>query len=506
MKSSLGSRLRAHLSFLRRTDGSVTEKTLRSGVWVGMSNAVLRVLEFARSIVLARLLFPEDFGLMGIVLVVLQGLETFSQTGFAAAIIHRKENVREALDVTWSFGILRGVALGAIALAAAGPAARFYDEPALEAMIRVIAVVFLIRGFLNSHAITLQKDLDFGPLMIYRTASTFIGIVVVVVLAFILRNVWALVIGEIVIAVLETASTYLVTRLRPRFSLSLRMLGELFRYGKFITGFAIALYLTTNLDNALVGKVLGMAALGYYVLAYRLANLPATHITAVVSRVMFPAYSKFQTDPEALQRAYLKVLRLVASVTIPAAVGLALVAPELTRTVYGEKWLPMVGALQVLCLFGALRSVGATTGPVFNAVGKPHVGFYLISAKLVLIVALIYPLTVRYGIVGTSWAVTGPMVLENAVLWLLLSRQLGCPVATILRALLPAAAASGLMALAVYGLRVALGESTGQALLLLILSLSGAAAYAVLLRLLDRGVYQEVRHHFRTIFPGRSAG
>ena len=495
----MASRLKGLLSFLRRTDGSIAVKTLRSGVWVSTANAVLRVLEFARSIVLARLLFPEDFGLMGIVLFVIQGLEVFSETGFAAAIIHRRESVKQSVDVAWTFGILRGFALGAIAFFAAGPAARFYGEPTLEPMIQVIALVFVVRGVRNAHVITLQKELDFGPLMIYRTGATLLGIVVVVVLAFIMRNVWALVIGEIVTTLLETASTYLVARKRPRFSLAGRVLGDLFRYGKFITGFAIVNYLTMNLDNALVGKVLGMGALGYYVLAYRLANLPATHITAVVSRVLFPTYSKFQSDPDSLRSAYLKVLRIVGTVTLPTAAGVALVAPELTLTVYGEKWLPMVAALQVLCLFGAVRSVAATTGPVFNAVGKPQIGFYLISCKFLLILALLYPLSVRFGIVGTAWAVTGPMVLENVALWMLLSRTLRCSTFEILRNLGPSALATMMMALVVYGLRAVLADLSAP-LLLLTAASAGAATYALAILALDRALFRDLKQRLSIIF------
>ena len=175
------------------------------------------------------------------------------------------------------------------------------------------------------------------------------------------------------------------------------------------------MFLLAQGDNAFVGKVLGMEALGYYVLAFSLANLPVNAIADLTTKIMFPAYSKIQTDMRALQGAYLKVLKVLVIVRDPSALGIAIFAPEIIKIVYGEKWLPAIGALQVLCGFAAVRSLSSTINPILSAVGYPNIVFYINTARLISMAALIYPLTHKYGIVGTSYAVFIPIFIEYII-------------------------------------------------------------------------------------------
>jgi len=438
------------ISFLNQTEGSLKHKIIRSGFWVVISNTFVRILEFIRSIFLARLLSPEIFGLWGIVNFIRQGIEIFTQTGFGAALIHRQEKVREAADVAWTLNIGRGFILSILCFLAAPFVAQFYNRPILEILLKIVSLSFIIKGFRNINVILLQKELDFKKIAILEQITAFLGIIITIILAYILRNVWALVWGTMAFFTLDCILSYIIQPLKPKFYFEEKLTKEIFRYGIFITGSGIVIFLTTELDNALVGKVLGMEALGYYVLAYTLANLPATQITHVVSRVMFPAYSQVQNDLEKLKTLYLKTLKLVATFAVPAAAGLFVLAPEIIKVVYGERWAPAIPALRVLCIFGMIRAIGATNGPLFNAIGKPNIIFYTTSLKLASILLIIYPLTKLYGIIGTALAVTIPMVVLTLVNWSILSYQIRLKKILLLKAITPSAICSFIMATLVY--------------------------------------------------------
>ena len=183
------------------------------------------------------------------------------------------------------------------------------------------------------------------------------------------------------------------------------MLYSFFGFGKWILGSSILVFFITQGDDIFVGKLLGVTALGFYQMAYRISNIPATEITHVISQVTFPAYSKLQDNLPRLQEAYVKVIQLTALLSFPIAAFIFVLAPDLTRIFLGEKWMPMVPVMMVLVLWGAIRSMGATMGPVFQAVGKPEILTKMLAIALILLAILIYPLSMRWGILGTSLAV-----------------------------------------------------------------------------------------------------
>jgi O-antigen/teichoic acid export membrane protein len=162
----------------------------------------------------------------------------------------------------------------------------------------------------------------------------------------------------------------------------------------------------TNGDDALVGKLLGVAALGLYQMAYNISNLPATEITHVISQIAFPVYSKLQDNLPKLRKVYLKTLQLITAVSLPLSFLIFLLAPELTKVFLGSKWLAMVPAMQILCILGAIRSIAAASGPVFLAVGRPDIEAKLPMGQLALLAVLIYPLTKRWGITGAAASIS----------------------------------------------------------------------------------------------------
>ncbi len=383
----------------------LSHRVIKGGFWVFSIRLVQQLLGFARLIILARILAPQDFGLFGIALLAMSLLETFSQTGFNAALVQKKQDIKSYLDTAWTVQLVRGIVLAAIAFAIAPYVAAFFDTPAAKPILQVIALSELIRGFANIGVVYFQKELKFHKQFIYSLSGTLADMGVAISAAFFLRSVWALVFGLLAGNLVRLIVSYFVHPYRPKPNFNLQQFKDLSGFGRWVLGSSILIFLVTHGDDALVGKVLGVTALGFYQLAYRLSNMPATEITHVISQVTFPAYSKLQDNLPKLREAYLKVLQLTAFLSFPLAGLIFVLTPDFTMIFLGEKWMSIVPAMQALVFAGLARSIAATTGPVFLAVGKPKIETQWQIVRLLILAALIWPLTIVWGIVGSSIAV-----------------------------------------------------------------------------------------------------
>lgn len=385
---------------------TLSQRVVRGGVWVFALRITNRLLGLARTIVLARVLAPSDFGLMGIALLAISTLKSFSQTGFQAALIQKKEDIKDYLDTAWTVSALRGLFLFVILYLAAPYIALFFDTPAATPLMRVIGISVLLNGLTNIAVVYFQKELEFNKQFVYSLSGTLADVIVAIPAALLLRNVWALVFGLLAGNFVRFIMSYLVHSFRPSFKLDWEKSKELLNFGKYIFAQSIVLFLLRQGDDAFVGRVLGTTALGFYRLAYRFSNMAATEITHVVSQVTIPAYSKLQDEADKLRRALTETLRFIALISIPLASGIFILAPEFTRAFLGEKWMPMVPAMQVMCLFGAMRSVGATFGPVYRAIARVDIPLKISVTQLVFLATIIYPLSSYWKVLGTAIAIT----------------------------------------------------------------------------------------------------
>ena len=404
--------------------------------WVILITIFTRTLGFVSQIVLARLLAPADFGLLAIGLLAINSMGLLRDLGFGAALIYKKDDPDHSAANT-AFILLPIVAsvLFVLAYLSAPYVALFFDNAAVEPIVRVLALTFVISSFGTVPSMLLEKELEFKKKVLPETVPVAGYACVTIWLALHGYGVWSLVYGQIVSAVLMAVLIWVVSDWRPTFKFDSGVARELFGYGKHILGASVVIFLITNIDDAIVGRMLGMEALGFYTLAYTISNLPATQITHLVGRVMFPAYSKLQDDRDALRRAYLKTLKYVSMLSIPAAFGIFVIAPDFVSVVLGEKWMPAVPAVQVLCFYGLLRSLGATTGPVIQAVGKPKVISTITLTKFIILILIIYPLTMKYGIFGTALATTLPAIFSVSLFILCVSKIIGEKFITVIKTL-----------------------------------------------------------------------
>ena len=391
---------------------SLKKKALESGFWVFALQLVSRGIRFIRTIVLARLLSPNDFGLMGIAFLVLSALETFSQTGFNRALIQKKKKIEGYLDTAWTVQFLRGLILFLILFLTAPIAADFFHQPAAVLLIRIISFSELFKGLTNVRVVYFQKRLEFQKQFIYQLSGDIFDFVVVIFLVFISPHAWILAFGLAAGDFVRMVVSYIIDPYRPLLAFGQGQFREMFAFGKFIFAQSIILFFITRGDEVLVGRLLGATVLGLYQMGYNLANIGATEITHVVSQVSFPLYSHLQDNQRRLKRVLVKTLNLTTFFTLPVSGGIFVLAPEFTHLFLGEKWMGMVMAMMIICLFGALRSIGAAFGPVYQALARVDIPLKISSWQLAFLVIFIYPMTSYWGIEGTAVAITLSMVLS----------------------------------------------------------------------------------------------
>jgi O-antigen/teichoic acid export membrane protein len=447
--------MRRMASFLGESEGRLTTRVIRSGMWISVSHGLNSVLEVVRQAILGRLLGPEAFGILGICLVFTRGLELFTELGIGPALIHRQTDIEKATQTAFTMRLFRGVGLTLVTWPIAVGAALWYQKPELRELLFALSFLFTISALVNPNTILLSKQLDFRRLTILDITVTLGGTITVISAAFAFRSVWALVAGNVVSALVRVGMSYVLLPGRPTLRFDKAIAKELIQYGRYITGFTL-LQFVFEFDKLLVSKLLGFRAAGFYELAFRLANLPATHIQRVAATVFFPAYSSLQNDKAKLAIAYLTVMRVVGGLAIPAAIGLSVLAPDVMRVVWGPSWIPAGASLRLLALYGLARSIAGITGNLHNAVGKPQMSFYLTVGKLVVTAIAIYPMTIWWGIEGTAIAVSVPQLLMMIGGLFVAQRQVGIDLRTTLGALSRILIASTVMAAVVGGVRAML--------------------------------------------------
>lgn len=389
------------------------KRVARSGAWLFGMRLVHQILYLGRLIILARLLAPKDFGLMGIALLTMMTLETFSQTGFEQALIQKKKHTEDYLDTAWTVLVIRGIILFVIILLIAPLVAKFFETSAAKGVVQAIGLAILIQAFTNVGVVYFQKELEFHKQFIYITAGTATDFVVAVTAAILMKSVWALLFGLLAGKSVQLILSYIIHPYRPKISKDFHKARELFGFGKWVLGSTVLAFLITQGDDLLVGKILGATMLGFYQMAYKLSNTPATEITFIINKVTLPAYSKLQEDISKIKEAYLKVLQFVSFLIFPLAFLIFALSPDFTRIFLGEKWMPMVPAMQILVFSGLLRSLVATTTPVFFGVGKPKIDTKWQLVRFFTLAALIYPFIIKKGIIGVSYVVLISLIISG---------------------------------------------------------------------------------------------
>ncbi|MFB3917197.1 MAG: MOP flippase family protein [Terriglobales bacterium] len=461
-----------------------------SGVkWNFASQAGRQVTQLLTTIVLARLLVPADFGLLGMATVVIGFVDLFKDLGTSAAVIQGKEVSDELLSsVFWAnaaFGIL-----GTLALVAAAPlAAMYYHEPRVTAVLRILALSFAVSGISILQQALFERKLAFRILAKVEIAGVVCGAVVGIGSAVWGAGVWALVAQTLATVTVITILLWYFSQWRPRLLFHWQEIRSISSYSLNLAGFNVFNYFSRNADYLLIGRFLGATPLGIYTLAYRIMLYPLQTITTVISRVMFPVYSQLQDDDARFRSAYLRTAGMIALITFPMMVGLWVVAKPFVLSVFGTKWALAIPLIKILAPIGMAQSIGATVGAIYQAKGRTDVMFRWGVASGMAAVAA-FAVGLRWGIVGVATAYAIVTMLVAVPSFTIPFQYIGLRLSEFAAALARPLLGSVLMAAVVLIMRTALGVLSDLAVLEVLVA-AGVMTYALASWIVNREQLRE---------------
>lgn len=381
-----------------------TKQAIKGVSWLGFFRITTRGISYIRIAILARLLTPAEYGAADIALLILAITEVFTETGINIFLTQQKEAIDKYINTAWIVSIIRGFIIALFIFLSAPFVASFFHTPLAYSLLLFIAVVPILRGFINPSVVKFTKDLQFHKEFLYRTTIFFIEAVVSVAFAFLWHSPLAIIVGLIAGAVCELILSFILIKPRPVFQFELPLLKTVLHHGKWLTATGIFSYLYHNGDNIVIGRMLGASSLGIYQRAYSISMLPITEVADVVSKVTFPVYVKVADDLARLKRAYLRSLATVAFLVIPLGVIFFLFPEMIIRIILGDQWLSGAVVLQVLSVFGVLRALSLTSFAPFYAVQRQDLVTRISFLNLLGLASTIIPFVSWWGIVGAAYS------------------------------------------------------------------------------------------------------
>jgi len=360
----------------------------------------IRGVGLVSTIILARLLAPDDFGVVAMAMVAVAIIETFTQTGSDLALLRNAEATREHYDTVWTFEIIQAALVAVILFVTAPLAAGHFEDARVTEVIRILSLRALISGFQNVGVVRFRRDLQFGQEFRFGVAKKLATFVVTVLAAVWLRNYWALVIGQVVGRVVEVGISFRMSDYRPR--LTLVRIGEIWGFSQWLVLARFARLVSRQFDRWVVGTIAGASAMGQYYVAADFAASPSDEIVQPMSRAAFPVYSRLLDEPAALRQAFHNVLSSMTAISFVMGLGMAVVAEDFVRVALGAKWLEAIPLMPWLGVFGAAYGVVHTLDIFMLATGRERLAALMTTGNGLLTVPVLLAAGHYLGIVGIA--------------------------------------------------------------------------------------------------------
>lgn len=393
-----------------QVSGSLNEKTTRALMWSFIESAGGQAIHFIISVVLARLLLPEQFGLIGMLAIFVAVAQTFLHSGFGAALIQKKNTTQADICSIFYFNIAVGVVVAALFWISAPLIADFYSQPILKNLTRFMALQLIINSFGLIQNTLLTKDINFKILTKTTLVGKLISGSIGITLAANGFGVWSLAIQQTASSLFETVFIWFFSSWRPSLVFSFTALKKMFRFGSRLLLSSLLNQIFTNIYTLVIGKFFSPADLGYYTRAKTLNDIPSHTLSNMVSRVMFPVFSTIQDDKKRVKRAMRRSLQMLAMVNTPLMIGISVIAEPLVIVVLSEKWLPCVPYLKLLCFLGIFYPLHLINLNVMQSLGRSDLFLRLEIIKKALIVINIV-VTWRFGIIIMIWGMLANTVI-----------------------------------------------------------------------------------------------
>jgi len=461
------------------------DRSVWAGVaWTGAAKWTVQALSWASMLVVVRFLSPVDYGIAGMAATFVAVLQPICDFGIGAAVVQGRTLTHEQIGRLHGFAVLLGLSCTVIAAAMAVPVSAFFGEPALKATVPVMALTFVAGSFRIVPTAMLSRQMRFRRLAFIDAAEAMVTLVTSISLAVAGKGYWALVIATVVS---RAIGSVLALRCSPQRLLAPTPIAQIARslqFGAWVVVSSLAWYVYTNSDRIIVGRLLGGAALGAYVMALSLAAVPVDKVAQLYQRVAESVISHVQHDAATVRRYLLGITEGVSMIAFPLSVGLMLVADPFVRIVLGPSWEPSIGPLRILAAAAALRSLDPLLAQVLIVTGRANVNARSMAVATLLLPAAFW-FGARWGILGvaTVWLIGHPGVVMTQQLWAV-RRIYNTRLIDYVGALFPALSSTALMVFAVLGWRAAFGERLPAPLELIAEIVSGIVAYVASLLLL----------------------
>jgi lipopolysaccharide exporter len=384
---------------------SLRRQTIVGSHWLMSRGVVRSCLELVKTAVFARILFPDDYGLMALAMLAIGLLESFTSLGMEIKIQSDEEDDPGRLEVYWTLKVLRGLLLFCLAWTAAGPLSELYARPELKLIVRFLGIAFIFDGFASFGREICQREMKFARVAFVDTLCYAVVIGAGLMFLFFNRDYWALAFYSVFSSFCMMVSSFALVQCRPRFRLQGHILKGVVSFSGSILLINLLNYFFNYIDKGVIGKLLSVEQLGLYARAYYLALLPVSHIFQAIAPVILNAFRRSDNEPDRLLHAFVKTLAVFSALSLGIGIFFFWFGPIIIRVVYGEKWLAALPAFNVLIIYGASKALVSVCAPVFFIRRKP----WMITAATAVMVgafaSLCYPLTAAHGTIGTAWAV-----------------------------------------------------------------------------------------------------
>jgi PST family polysaccharide transporter len=459
--------------------------------WSAASQGSRQGVLLLTTLVLARLLEPSDFGLLGMAMIVIGFVMLFRDLGTAAAIIQKKDLNEEILSSVFWVNVIIGITITVGLYFSAHLVAAFFKEPRLTPVVRILSFSFLFACLGILQQSLLERSMAFPKLARIEIISVLVGSVVGISMALLGFGVYSLVCQSMSTIFINTLLLWILNKWRPQLVFRWRVVREIGGYSANLSAFNALNYFTRSADYLIVGRFLGAEALGYYTLAYRLLLYPLYGIAITIGRVVFPVYSKLQDHEVRFQRAFLKTTASVALIMFPVMLGILAVARPFVYAAFGEQWEPVIQLIVILAPAAMLGSVLVNAGSIYKAKGRTDWMFrWAVVGFIVRVCA--YVIGLRWGVTGVAYGYTIAIALLAYPTLAIPFRLIHLEMSRLLKAVSMALVTSVVMCAAVKLLETGLRDHLRCGLTLAVCISAGVVIYLVLNLTFNRSQSMEV--------------
>ena len=392
---------------------SLGQSIAGGAAWTVAGRFAIRILGFISTLILARILVPEDFGLVAQAMMVVGFLDMATEFGIHVPLIQNQKTTRDHYDSGWTLQIMRGVVVAAILALLAPSISSYLREPRLENIIYAASLIPLIYGFINIGIVDFRKHFEFHKDFQLNLVKKVVGFITVISLAFLWESYWAFVVSNIVANIAMVIASYILSPYRPKPSLV--EWRSLFHFSKWVWTRGVLNAANDRIDLFLLSRFTDVTTVGVFTLSREVATTPTSELAMPVARALFPGLSKVVGDPTEFRRIFASVFSSTLMIALPAGVGLSYLAEPLTLLLLGAKWSAAVPYIEILAAFGVIKIVNSFAVVTLNALHRPQINTYLAVAITVVRLSILPYLVINFGAIGLCYGLAISAFIEAIV-------------------------------------------------------------------------------------------